>query len=218
MLTFLPSPVLRSYSVSWPAWHLSQSKHHWVGPERVLRAVPKRAIVAGANGQAAGPTRRIALSPSARGAGDCIFCQIVSRRASSNIVYEDEKYIAFLDIFPFSRGHTLVCPKEHGETIWDMKEMDIAGLFRVASKVSRAVVIAVEADGFRCVQNNGEAANQVVAHVHVHVIPVKMEDKGRFGDTPTSEPSAGSPGPRKSFTQKEMDETAMTICAEMDRA
>ncbi len=205
MLTLPPSPILRSYSVSCPAWHLSQSNRHRVGPERVLRAVRKRATMAGASGQASGLPRRIALSSSTRGAGDCIFCQIVSRRASSNIVYEDEKYIAFLDIFPFSRGHTLVCPKEHGETIWDMKETDIAGLFRVASKVSRAVVTAVEADGFRFVQNNGEAANQVVAHVHVHVIPVKMEDKGRFGD-------------RKSLTQKEMDETARTIRAEMDRA
>jgi histidine triad (HIT) family protein len=109
-----------------------------------------------------------------------VFCQIVSRRAPSNIVYEDQRHIAFLDIYPFSKGHTLVCPKEHGETIWDMEEGEIAELFKVASKVSKAVVAAVGADGFRFVQNNGEAANQVVAHVHVHVIPVKMEDKGRF--------------------------------------
>jgi histidine triad (HIT) family protein len=151
------------------------------------------------------PTRRIAFDPSIRGSGSCIFCQIVSGKSHSDVVYEDEKYVAFLDIFPFSKGHTLVCPKEHGETIWDMEEKDIAGLFRVASKVSRAVVAAVGADGFRFVQNNGEAANQVVAHVHVHVIPVKLEDKGKFTD-------------RKKFTQKEMEETARAIRAEMDLA
>ncbi|HKT22404.1 MAG TPA: HIT domain-containing protein [Nitrososphaerales archaeon] len=148
--------------------------------------------------------KRISFSVPTGGPENCIFCQIVSRRAHSNTVYEDDKYIAFLDIFPFSRGHTLVCPKEHGETIWDMKEKDIADLFQVASKVSKAVVTAVQADGFRFVQNNGEAANQVVAHVHVHVIPVKMEDKGRFSD-------------RKKFTLTEMEETARSIREEMAR-
>jgi histidine triad (HIT) family protein len=136
-------------------------------------------------------------SPTA-GPGKCIFCQIISRKAPSNIVYEDDGYIAFLDAFPFSRGHTLVCPKKHGETIWDMEDGDIAELFRVASKVSRAVVSATGADGFRFVQNNGEAANQVVAHVHVHVIPVKMEDKGRFTE-------------RKSFSAGEMRAAASAV-------
>ncbi|MDE1852310.1 MAG: HIT domain-containing protein [Thaumarchaeota archaeon] len=146
--------------------------------------------------------RRLAFTKPTGGAENCIFCQIVSRRSPSNVVYEDERHIAFLDIYPFSRGHTLVCPKEHGETIWDMGETDIAELFQVASKVSKAVVAAVQADGFRFVQNNGEAANQVVAHVHVHVIPVKMEDRGRFTD-------------RKRFTPDEMEETARLIRSEL---
>lgn len=128
----------------------------------------------------------------------CIFCRIISGRAPSHTVYEDSEYIAFLDIAPFSRGHTLVCPKRHGETIWDMTETEIAGLFKIATKVARAVVSAVHADGLRFVQNNGEAANQVVEHVHVHVIPVSMEDKGRFMG-------------RKSFSPKEMEETAAEI-------
>jgi histidine triad (HIT) family protein len=84
-----------------------------------------------------------------------------------------------------------------------MTEDEIAELFQVASKVSKAVVAAVGADGFRFVQNNGEAANQVVAHVHVHVIPVKMEDRGRFAD-------------RKRFTPEEMEATARAIRSEMD--
>jgi histidine triad (HIT) family protein len=129
---------------------------------------------------------------------NCIFCSIVSGRAPSKIVYQDEMFIAFLDAFPFSRGHTLVCPKKHGETVWDMGEDEIGGLFRLASKVSKGVVRAVGAEGFRFVQNNGEAANQVVSHVHVHIIPVSMEDKGRFMG-------------RKQFTDSEMDETAEAI-------
>lgn len=145
--------------------------------------------------------KRISTSSGA-GPEGCIFCRIASGKSPSNTVYEDERYIAFLDAFPFSKGHTLVCPKEHGETIWDMKEGDIAELFRVASRVSRAVVAAVGADGFRFVQNNGEAANQVVSHVHVHVIPVKMEDRGRFVE-------------RRRFSQEEMREVASSIQAEI---
>ena len=130
---------------------------------------------------------------------------MLSRKAPSHIVYEDAKYFAFLDAFPFSRGHTLVCPREHGETIWDMKETDIAGLFQTASRVSKAIVAAVGADGFRFVQNNGEAANQVVAHVHVHVIPIKLEDRERFTG-------------RKHFSPEEMQATAEAIRTEMERS
>lgn len=128
----------------------------------------------------------------------CIFCKIVRGELPSQKVYEDDRYIAFLDINPFSRGHTLVSPKAHGETIWDMKEREIGELFTTASKVSKAVVDATGADGFRFVQNNGEAANQVVAHVHVHVIPIMMHQKGRVMD-------------RLKFTEEEMTETADSI-------
>ena len=137
-------------------------------------------------------------------AGQCVFCGIVERRQSSNIVYEDEDHIAFLDIAPFSEGHLLVCPKKHGETIWEMDESEIGELFMLASRISKAVVKAVHADGFRFVQNNGEAANQVVAHVHVHVIPVKFADKGRFMD-------------RKKFSPEELTEIAGRIRNELNR-
>lgn len=127
----------------------------------------------------------------------------MSGKAPSNVVYQDGTYIAFLDALPFSRGHTLVCPKKHGATLWDMKDVEVAGLFQVASRISRAVVGAVGADGFRFVQNNGEAANQVVAHVHVHIIPVNLEDRGRFAE-------------RKRFSSEEMEATAEEIRKEME--
>jgi histidine triad (HIT) family protein len=113
---------------------------------------------------------------------DCIFCKIVSRKLPSSIVYEDEDYIAFLDRAPFNEGHTLVCPKKHGETVWDMNEAEIGGLFALAARLSRGVVKATNMDGFRFVQNNGEAANQVVAHVHVHLIPVSLSHRGAWMD------------------------------------
>jgi|SRR5208337_622730 len=159
-----------------------------------------RARDAGAN-----VLKRIAFNSPNAAAEECLFCRILARKAPSEIVYEDAKYMAFLDAFPFSRGHTLVCPKKHGETIWDMEEADIAELFQVAFRVSKAVVAAVGADGFRIVQNNGEAANQVVAHVHVHVIPVKMEDRERFTG-------------RRRFSPEEMQAAAEVIRAELGRS
>ncbi len=147
---------------------------------------------------------RISLNTPKVGEGECIFCRIVDGSAPSYVVHEDEKYIAFLDAFPFTRGHTLVSPKKHGETIWDMGETEIAELFMVASKVSKAVVGAMGADGFRFVQNNGEAADQAIAHVHVHVIPVKMADRGRH---------AG----RMQFSAEEMGEIAALVKSEMTK-
>lgn len=129
---------------------------------------------------------------------DCVFCKISSRRLPSALVFEDENYIAFLDRAPFSEGHTLVCPKKHGEIIWDMSESEIGYLFALAARISRAVVKATGTDGFRFVQNNGEAANQVVPHVHIHVIPVKLANKGAWTD-------------RKNPSMEEMQRTAESI-------
>lgn len=112
--------------------------------------------------------------------GDCVFCKIIAGKLASAMIYEDATYFAFLDNAPLGTGHTLVCPKAHGETLWDMNESAIGGLFALAARLSKAVVKATETDGFRIGQNNGEAANQVVAHVHVHIIPVKLSDKGQW--------------------------------------
>jgi len=128
---------------------------------------------------------------------DCVFCKIVSGKLPSHRVYEDERHVAFLDINPFSPGHTLVVPKRHGETLWDMDLGEIAEVFKVASTVSMGVVAAMGADGFRIMQNNGEAANQAVAHLHVHVIPHKIEDKGKFN--------------RLKLSDKEMEDVARSI-------
>ncbi len=74
--------------------------------------------------------------------GDCIFCKITAKVLPSAIVYEDEKYIAFLDRAPFNTGHTLVCPKKHGETVWDMSEQEIGELFALSARISIAIVRA----------------------------------------------------------------------------
>jgi len=137
---------------------------------------------------------------------DCTFCKIVRKELPSYTIYQDDEYIAFLDINPIEKGHTLVCPKRHGETMWDMSEKEIGGLFAVVSRLSRAIVSGMDADGFRLIQNNGEAANQIVAHVHVHIIPTSFDREGaRQGRVPLQR--------RLSFPQEIMQEVAGAIRA-----
>ncbi len=103
---------------------------------------------------------------------NCIFCKIIRGEVPASIVYEDEQVAAFLSHRPINEGHTLVVPKKHYENIYDIPEEEAGYLFRVTKRVAGAVRDAVAAEGIRLVQNNGEAAGQVVFHLHVHVIPM----------------------------------------------
>ena len=104
---------------------------------------------------------------------ECIFCQIIRKETSANIVYEDEQVVAFLSNRPVNVGHTLVVPKKHYENIYLIPEEEAAYLFKIVKKTAQAVKNALNFEGIRIVQNNGEAAVQVVFHLHVHVIPLK---------------------------------------------
>jgi len=102
---------------------------------------------------------------------DCIFCKIVQKQAPSSIIYEDDSTMAFLDIKPIAKGHTLVISKEHYEGIFDVPSELLGKIHQVTKIVANAVKQAVHADGVRIVQQNGKAADQEVFHIHVHVIP-----------------------------------------------
>jgi histidine triad (HIT) family protein len=106
----------------------------------------------------------------------CIFCQIARKEAPASVVYEDDQVIAFMSIHPVSGGHTLVVPKKHYENIYEIPEEKMAYLYKIVKKITHAVNKAVDAEGTRIVQNNGEAAGQVIFHMHVHIIPMS---KGR---------------------------------------
>jgi histidine triad (HIT) family protein len=105
----------------------------------------------------------------------CAFCEIAQKEAPASIVYEDEKVIAFMSIRPVNIGHTLVVPKKHYENIYGIPEEKVAHLYKVVKKIAQAVQKAVNAEGIRIVQNNGEAAGQVVFHMHVHIIPMNKD-------------------------------------------
>ena len=101
----------------------------------------------------------------------CVFCRIVKGELPSARVYENGDILAFLDVNPISRGHTLVIPKGHYETLLDIPEELGAEIIPVLARVGKALLAATGANGFNCLQNNFAAAGQIVFHSHWHVIP-----------------------------------------------
>ncbi len=102
---------------------------------------------------------------------DCIFCKIVHKKAPATLLYEDDEVMAFLDIRPVSEGHSLVIPKAHYETIFDIPEELLGKVHKIAKKIAQAVEKGIQAEGISIIQQNGRAANQDIFHLHVHVIP-----------------------------------------------
>lgn len=109
---------------------------------------------------------------------NCIFCKIVKGEIPCNKVYEDDKTLAFLDIGPVSKGHTLVIPKEHATKIHELSKESAEALINTVQKVSLAVEKTFNCD-FNVLNNNGPKSGQAVMHVHVHIIP-RRGDKEEF--------------------------------------
>jgi histidine triad (HIT) family protein len=102
---------------------------------------------------------------------DCIFCKIVAGEIPCTKVFEDATTLSFMDISPLNKGHILIVPKEHFGSILE-PDSDLYGhLYAVANRISKAVQAALNPDGINIMQLNGKAANQVVPHVHVHIVP-----------------------------------------------
>lgn len=100
---------------------------------------------------------------------ECIFCRIASGEIPAKLVYEDALVVAFDDVSPQAPVHTLVVPREHHVTMDDaLSEALMGAVFSAVPKVARAKGIAES--GYRVIVNNGADANQVVPHLHVHVM------------------------------------------------
>ena len=106
----------------------------------------------------------------------CVFCAIVAGRAPAVVVYEDEHTLAFLDIHPATRGHTLVIPKRHSRDLLSVPTEDALHVMRTVQRVVKAVDAALRPDGINLIQANRRAAFQSVFHYHVHVIPRWWDD------------------------------------------
>jgi histidine triad (HIT) family protein len=132
---------------------------------------------------------------------DCIFCRIVRGDIPSSKVYEDETCVAFLDIGPLAWGHTLVIPKVHYEHLGEMPADEVAKLASALPKLVTAVLAATGAKGLNVLQNNGLVAGQVVAHLHVHLIP-RVEGDG-----------LGYRWPAKKYPEGEMEKMHRKVLA-----
>jgi histidine triad (HIT) family protein len=103
---------------------------------------------------------------------NCVFCKIIKKEVPASFVYEDERALAFMSNRPVNQGHTLVIPKKHYVNIYDIPEDEAAYLLIITKRIAGSVRDAFCASGVRVVQNNGEAAGQVIFHLHFHVIPI----------------------------------------------
>jgi len=129
---------------------------------------------------------------------DCIFCRIARGEAPAHIIHEDADVMAFLDINPVSRGHTLVIPKRHYRDLLDLPTEEWEGVMAVAQRVARALIAGLGASGVNLLQATGAAAGQTVFHFHLHLIP-RHENDGLH------------PWPKSTYRERDFAATAHRI-------
>ncbi len=105
---------------------------------------------------------------------ECIFCKIVNKEVKASLVFENENFIAFLDKSPIFKGHTLLIPKKHIETLFDFSEDYLKELAVETKLIANGVKKGLGCDGILLINNN--VVSQSVPHFHVHIIP---REKGK---------------------------------------
>ncbi len=108
---------------------------------------------------------------------ETIFSKIIRKEIPAEIIYEDDRVIVFLDIFPTNPGHTLIVPKEEVENLMATSDAALAHILSVAKKIAPAILKTVGATDFNFISNNGPDAGQVIFHTHFHLIP-RFKDDG----------------------------------------
>ncbi len=101
----------------------------------------------------------------------CIFCKIIAKEVPAALIYEDDFFVAMLDIGPVHQGHTLVIPKDHHATFLDMPDDLAKDYAHVIKVLSPAIMESMGAQGVNITTNVGSAAGQTVHHAHFHIIP-----------------------------------------------
>lgn len=100
----------------------------------------------------------------------CIFCKIISGEIPANIVFENDKVIAFYDIEPQAKVHILVVPKSHFADIDSMQDVQTEYLAECFKQIPHIAKLAGLSNGYRCIINKGEDAGQLVQHLHIHLV------------------------------------------------
>ncbi|QNN52051.1 HIT family protein [Nocardioides mesophilus] len=106
----------------------------------------------------------------------CIFCQIVAGEAEAFVIASSPDAVAFLDIAPLSRGHSLVVPTRHVSDLLEGGAEVLAEVAPVVEETARLLVGRLRADGINLFQSSGTAAGQEVPHFHVHLVPRWRDD------------------------------------------
>ena len=102
---------------------------------------------------------------------NCIFCSIIKGDIPSFKIYEDNDFLAFLDIAPGTKGHTLIIPKEHAATLEELSDDKASKILILAKKIVKAMKEVHGFTNYNIIQNNGKIAGQTVDHYHMHIIP-----------------------------------------------
>ena len=111
----------------------------------------------------------------------CVFCEIIAGTAPAIRVYEDDAVLGILDIRPFTRGHTLVIPKQHTVDLTDTPVSTLATMMAVGKRIAQATRLSgLAATGNNVAINDGRSAMQSVFHIHLHVIPRRDGDRVSF--------------------------------------
>ncbi len=109
---------------------------------------------------------------------DCIFCKIAAGDIPAHTVYEDQHSFAFLDIKPHAQGHTVVIPKKHAVTVFDLGEKEYHELMKDVLMTMKRIQKVLNPDGFNVGWNHNTAGGQVVPHLHIHIFPRYNGDGG----------------------------------------
>ena len=133
--------------------------------------------------------------------GDCIFCKILKGDISCYKTYEDENVIAFLDILPLSKGHTLVLPKKHFRDILEISDEELCATMKALKRVTKHIQKVYKPEGIIVSQNNGKKAGQAVFHIHFHIKPVYNST------TIVSEVNL-----RREYSKEEMENIVKDLC------
>jgi histidine triad (HIT) family protein len=107
----------------------------------------------------------------------CVFCAIAAGEAPAIRIYENDGYLAILDVRPFTRGHTLVLPKRHTVDLMDTPPQTLAEMITIGQRIAQAARTTELADATNIGINDGRAAFQTVHHIHLHVLPRRNGDK-----------------------------------------
>jgi histidine triad (HIT) family protein len=118
---------------------------------------------------------------------DCIFCKIIAGEVPGQIIDQDERTVAFMDISPATRGHALVVPRRHARDLLEIEAGDLAATIEGTQRVARRISERLRPDGVNLLNSCGRAAWQTVFHFHIHVIP-------RYADDPLRLPWTPAPG------------------------